>query len=59
MATVVPIVARSGEEPDPDQVLAVVDLDEFEQDRRDAKWQAFLKKARERRVQLRLEQRIR
>jgi hypothetical protein len=59
MASLVPVVAES-EEPDPDDVAVVgIDLDEFEDDRRDPEWQAFLKRAKVYRQRLRLEGRIR
>jgi hypothetical protein len=59
MATLVPVVAES-EVPDPDDLAVVgIDLDEFEDDRRDAEWQAFLKRAKSYRQRLRLEGRIR
>ena len=59
MATLVPVVAES-DEPDPDDVAVVgIDLDEFEDDRRDHEWQAFLKRAKAYRQRLRLEGRIR
>jgi hypothetical protein len=56
---IVPIVAKSDKTKDPDQPMAVIDLDEFEEDRRDVEWQAFLTKARQRRAELRLQNRIR
>jgi hypothetical protein len=59
MATVIPIVAKNEEAQGVDEVLTVIDLDEFEEDRRDAEWQAFLLEARKRRAKLRLEDRIR
>jgi len=59
MTRIVPIVAKSDKTKDPDQPMAEIDLDEFEADRRDTQWQAFLKKARQRRAQLRLDNRIR
>lgn len=58
MARIIPIVAKSDKTKDPDQPMAVIDLDEFEEDRRDADWQAFLTQARQRRAQLRLEKRF-
>lgn len=58
MASLVPVVAES-EEPDPDDVAVVgIDLDEFEADRRDPEWQAFLTRAKSYRQRLRLEGRI-
>lgn len=59
MASVVPIVAKNSEAQDAEGALTVIDLDEFESDRRDHKWQTFLREARKRRAQLRLENRIR
>jgi hypothetical protein len=58
MAKVIPIVAKSEKNKGGEERLPVIDLDEFEEDRRDSNWQQFLSEARKERARLRLDNRI-
>ena len=51
-------VVESAVDVKPEDVVAEIDLDEFEEDRRDPEWQDFLSKAKAYRARLRLEDRI-
>lgn len=59
MARILPVVAKDEKAKDAEDPVAEIDLDEFEEDRRDSKWQTFLSASRQRRAQMRLERRIR